>query len=135
MTGVERVREFHTTFKQAQNLDIEYSLMLLRMRLINEEYKEFTDECNIILDEWLEYGKITDELKAKLLKEMADLKYVINGLAVTFGLPLDEAEEEVHKSNMSKLGKDGLPIYREDGKVLKGPNYKEADILSLFKKD
>jgi predicted HAD superfamily Cof-like phosphohydrolase len=66
--------------------------------------------------------------KIKLTKELADVLYVVIGTAVAFGLPLEKAFKEVHRSNMSKLGADGKPILREDGKVLKGPNYSEADI-------
>jgi predicted HAD superfamily Cof-like phosphohydrolase len=58
-----------------------------------------------------------------LAKELADLLYVVYGTAVTFGIDIDKVFAEVHSSNMSKLGVDGKPIYREDGKVLKGPNY------------
>jgi len=66
-----------------------------------------------------------------LLKELADLVYVVYGTAVSLGLNLDEALERVHESNMSKLGEDGKPIYREDGKVLKGSNYKEPYLGDL----
>lgn len=59
---------------------------------------------------------------------LADLAYVVVGAAVAFGIPLDRVFDEVHRSNMSKLGEDGKPIYREDGKVLKGPNYTPPDI-------
>lgn len=58
--------------------------------------------------------------------------YVTIGFATTFGLPLEEVFYAVHESNMSKLGPDGKPIYREDMKVLKGPNYKEPDLDQFF---
>lgn len=58
-----------------------------------------------------------------LAKELADLLYVVYDAAAAFGLDIDKVFAEVHSSNMSKLGSDGKPIYREDGKVLKGPNY------------
>src|SRR5437870_2018759 len=67
-----------------------------------------------------------------LLKELSDLRYVTEGCAVTLGLPHEDAYVEVHRSNMSKLGEDGKPIYRKDGKVLKGPNYREADMVALL---
>jgi predicted HAD superfamily Cof-like phosphohydrolase len=71
----------------------------------------------------------------KLTKELADLLYIVYGTAVTFGLPLEEVFTEVHRSNMSKLGADGKPLYRADGKVLKGPNYQEPDLDRYFTAD
>ena len=65
------------------------------------------------------------------LKELADLVYVCYQYAENMGWSLDEALDRVHKSNMSKLDEDGKPIYREDGKVLKGPNYKPPDLSDL----
>jgi len=88
----------------------------MRFRLIEEEFKEFSLED-------------TDLVAA--LKELADLVYVCYGYAATFGWDLDEAVKRVHASNMSKLGDDGNPIKREDGKVLKGPNYKKPDLTDL----
>jgi len=74
----------------------------------------------------------TAESPEELTKELADLLYVTIGFAVTFGLPLVEVFERVHQSNMSKLGEDGKPIYREDGKVMKGPNYQPPQLGDLF---
>ena len=101
-------------------------LTKLRVDLINEELKEVCGETV-----WRnERQKEID--KAALTKELADLLYVTYGFAVTFGLPIDEVFERVHRSNMSKLGDDGKPIYREDGKVLKGPNYEKPNLDDLF---
>jgi len=88
---------------------------LLRCNLIEEEYEEVLDANE----------------PAHLLKELADLVYVTYGFAATFGWDLDEAVRRVHASNMSKLGDDGQPIYREDGKVLKGPHYEAPDLNDL----
>ena len=66
------------------------------------------------------------------LKELADLVYVCYQYAENIGWSLDEALDRVHKSNMSKLDEDGKPIYREDGKVLKGPNYKPPSLTDLI---
>ena len=66
------------------------------------------------------------------LKELADLVYVCYQYAENMGWFLDEALDRVHKSNMSKLDEDGKPIYRKDGKVLKGPNYKPPTLEDLF---
>jgi len=59
-----------------------------------------------------------------MIKELADLVYVVLGTFIAFGWDFDKAFDRVHESNMSKLGPDGKPVYREDGKVMKGPNYK-----------
>ena len=80
-------------------------------------------------DEWRsEYVRDTKEPQ---LKELADLVYVCYQYAENVGWDLDEALDRVHKSNMSKLGEDGLPIRREDGKVLKGPNYQPPTLIDL----
>ena len=62
----------------------------------------------------------------EVLKELSDLVFVCYQFAAAYGLDLDTAMQRVFESNMSKLGDDGKPIYREDGKVLKGPNYRET---------
>ena len=65
------------------------------------------------------------------LKELADLVYVCFQMAAAFGWELDEALDRVHKSNLSKLV-DGLPLKREDGKVIKGPNYEPPYLVDLI---
>ena len=70
--------------------------------------------------------------KEECLKELADLVYVSYQYAENMGWFLDEALDRVHKSNMSKLGEDDKPIYREDGKVLKGPNYEPPTLTDLI---
>ena len=120
-TQYEMVREFTKAMGQPLDqpcgFDLGYDAKLesMRFKLIIEELHEFTDATD----------------KENLLKELADLLYVIYGYAATYGLPIDEAFKRVHESNMSKLGDDGKPLYREDGKVLKGPNYKPADLGDL----
>ena len=69
--------------------------------------------------------------RANCLKELADLVYVCYQYAENMGWDLDEAMYRVHESNMSKLDEEGKPIYREDGKVLKGPNYKQPQLEDL----
>ena len=66
-----------------------------------------------------------------MLKELADLLYVCHQMAAYLGWNIDEAQKRVHESNMSKLDNDGLPVYRDDGKILKGPNYKLPDLSDL----
>ena len=67
----------------------------------------------------------------KVKKEAADLLYVLTGLFVDYGWDMDAIFDRVHESNMSKLGDDGKPIYREDGKVLKSSKYKEPDLRGV----
>lgn len=87
-----------------------------------------------LIEEELEELKVA--LKNKNIVEVADaltdLLYVIYGAGQSFGIDLDCCFFEVHRSNMSKLGTDGRPIYREDGKVLKGVGYSPPDLLSIL---
>ena len=69
--------------------------------------------------------------KANILKELADLVYVCYQYAANMGWDLDEAMHRVHESNMSKLDEYGKPLYRDDGKVLKGPNYAPPNLNDL----
>ncbi len=124
--------EFHRAFGHTvdePNPPIE--LAFLRARLISEE----ADEAVASIRNWMferSFDRDTIDAKKNVAKELADLLYVVFGAAVTFGIPIQEVFNRVHTSNMSKLGEDGKPIYREDGKVLKGPNYKEPDLYGLF---
>ena len=93
--------------------------------LIVEEFKEFLEADGFLF----KHGQNVQE---ECLKELADLVYVCYQYAENQQWFLDEALDRVHKSNMSKLGEDGKPIYREDGKVLKGPGYKPPDLSDLF---
>ena len=72
-----------------------------------------------------------NNVQEECLKELADLVYVCYQYSENMGWDLDEALNRVHESNMSKLDEDGKPIYREDGKVLKGPNYKPPNLQDL----
>ena len=93
--------------------------------LIVEEFKEFLQAEGMLFM----HGRNHSE---ECLKELADLVYVCYQYAENMGWFLDEAMNRVHESNMSKLDKDGNPVYRDDGKVLKGPNYKPPDLSDLF---
>ena len=93
--------------------------------LIVEEFKEFLEADSFMF----RHGQ---EAQEECLKELADLVYVCYQYAENMHWFLDEALDRVHKSNMSKLDEDGKPIYREDGKVLKGPNYKPPDLSDLI---
>ena len=92
--------------------------------LIVEEFKEFLEAEGMLFRE-------SDQLHEDALKELADLVYVCYQYAENMGWVLDEALDRVHKSNMSKLDDNGEPIYRDDGKVLKGPNYEPPYLKDL----
>ena len=93
-------------------------------RLIVEEFKEFLQAEGMLY-------LSANEHKENCLKELADLVYVWYQYAANMGWDLDEAMHRVHESNMSKLDEYCKPIYREDGKVLKGPNYQPPDLSDL----
>ena len=92
--------------------------------LITEEFKEFLEAEGMLF-------RKAPEFTQNCLKELADLVYVCYQYAANMQWDLDEAMHRVHESNMSKLDEDGKPIYREDGKVLKGPNYKPPNLEDL----
>ena len=101
--------------------------------------KQRTYQKNLIVEEFKEFLEAEGELwhntptyPSEALKELADLVYVCYQYAENMGWFLDEALDRVHLSNMSKLGKDGKPIYREDGKVLKGPDYEPPTLMDLI---
>ncbi len=127
------VDKFHAAFGLARPssppLRPDPALVRLRARLIREEYEEVMSELATLAN--LKDPAAINDAYQRLLKELADLRYVVEGCAVAFGLPIEEAFSRVHASNMSKLGSDGKPIYRADGKVIKGPNYAEADVAGL----
>ena len=88
----------------------DWETVALRLSLIQEEHDELVKAVN-------------DEDLVEVADALTDLLYVVYGMGHAFGINLDLAFNNVHASNMSKMGEDGKPIYREDGKVLKGPNY------------
>lgn len=131
--------QFHQAFglPVRKNPTIPYSdRVTLRRKLVAEEAAEVDAEFARILHrltrgEYVSAMMIYEDI-GRLAKELSDLIYVIEGTALEFGLPWDAIEAETHRSNMSKLGADGKPVRRHDGKVLKGPNYTEADMLSAL---
>lgn len=114
MSQFEKVREFHKAFEAKISEKPSFLTedeFRLRMRLIDEELREYQDAYN------------NDDL-VEMADALVDLVYVVLGTAVAHGFHnFDKMFDEVHRSNMSKLGADGKPIIREDGKVLKGPNF------------
>jgi len=127
-----RLTEFHKAFGHPIDEVMTVDNLELRRSLITEEYQELMEEISSISLDLARGRKPPIERKANLLKELCDLQYVISGLAVAFGLPLQPAFNRVHASNMSKLDADGNPIYREDGKVMKGPNYRPPNLEDLI---
>lgn len=120
MSNGDMLKQFHETYlaKRNRKWEKEPGLEELASKLIAEEFNEFMDENGFD--------------QAALLKELADLVYVCYGYADRFGWDLDEAFRRVHLSNMSKLDPvTGKPIFREDGKILKGSNYKEPNLEDL----
>ena len=119
----EQAKEFRTKYDIKNSADRPNRAR--QHDLIVEEFKEFLQAEGMLFM----HGKNVQE---ECLKELADLVYVCYQYAENMNWFLDEALNRVHLSNMSKLGEDGKPIYREDGKVLKGPNYKPPDLSDLI---
>ena len=122
-TNFDLVEEFMTAFGQ----DVEKvasmpdrKTAMLRLKLILEEYEELETA-------------VEEQHLVGIADALTDILYVTYGAGHAFGIDLDECFEEVHESNMSKLGPDGKPIYRDDGKVMKGPDYREPDLRKVLK--
>ena len=118
MSNFENVKKFMHTFGQEVKDKPTFpdkKIEELRYNLIEEELNE-----------------LKEAMQQKNLKEVADaltdILYVTYGAGHAFGINLDECFKEVQSSNMSKLGNDGKPIYNEQGKVMKGPNYFKPDL-------
>jgi len=119
----EQAKEFRSKYGIKNSISRESRAR--QKELIVEEFKEFLEADGKLFRTGL-------DPKQDCLKELADLVYVCYQYAENQRWFLDEALNRVHESNMSKLGEDGKPIYREDGKVLKGPGYKPPDLSDLF---
>ena len=117
----EEFRHAYDVIDSEDNTDMQFSL-------IREEFREF-QEAHTNMVALVEAGPTSNEAMA--LKELADLVYVCFQYAANLEWDLNTAMDRVHKSNMSKLGADGKPIRREDGKVLKGPNYEPPYLEDL----
>ncbi|NER18568.1 pyrophosphohydrolase domain-containing protein [Spongiivirga citrea] len=122
---LEAVKEFHEAFglgvKHEPIADLGANKLKLRFNLMaeeNEEYLEAAEENDLV--------EVADAL--------GDMLYILCGTILEHGMQykIEEVFEEIQRSNMSKLGADGKPIYREDGKVMKGPNYFKPDIKGIL---
>ena len=123
MSNFKDVKVFMEKFGQMVRTKPQFpddKTMHLRLNLIKEELSE-----------------LEEAMKTKNLKEIADaltdILYVTYGAGYAYGIDLDECFKEVQRANMSKLGEDGKPIYNEQGKVMKGPNYTEPDLSKFIK--
>lgn len=129
MTPQEMVLEFHQVF--GCDIDVrDEDSFTFRRHLLLEEFDELMEEFYDVFSDFRNgYGLDL----TKMAKEMADLAYVLYGLAVTAGIDLDKAIQLVHKSNMTKLWPDGRPRVREDGKILKPPGHQDWDVSETVK--
>ena len=123
MTNFQKVKNFMETFGQEVKSRPSFSsdkINMLRYNLIKEELDEFKKalDNNDLLE-------VADAL--------TDILYVTYGAGHAFGIDLDKCFEEVQNSNMSKLGTDRKPIYNDQGKVMKGPNYFKPDLSKFIK--
>ncbi|PIF00294.1 MAG: hypothetical protein CR994_07490 [Maribacter sp.] len=124
---IDAVRLFHDSFglgvSQTMKADLGKDKNTLRFNLMDEENKEYLEAAN------------NNDL-VEVADALGDMLYILCGTILEHGMQhkIEEVFEEIQKSNMSKLGVDGKPIYREDGKVLKGPNYFKPDIQSVLDK-
>ena len=123
MTNFEKVGFFMKTFNQevkvSSSLGTE-KINSLRISLISEELEELKQA-------------ISEKNLTEVADALTDILYVTYGAGHAFGIDLDRCFDEVQNSNMSKLGKDGKPIFNEFGKVMKGPNYFKPDLSKFIK--
>ena len=122
MTNFEKVRKFMETFGQEIKEKAQFpneKITSLRHDLIREELDE--------LKEAMDNNDIKEVADA-----LTDILFVTYGAGHAFGIDLDKCFSEVHRSNMSKLDEDGKPIYRDDGKVLKGENFSEPNLQEVL---
>lgn len=150
-TGFQHVREFHEKFNHPIHTTPtvpEAKIVKLRLALILEEFIELTEAC--VNEERAETQHLLqtlhhamDHVKALTQEDLnvslvdvadalTDINYVTYGAGHCFGLDLDACMEEVQRSNMSKLGADGKPIYNEHGKIMKGPHYVEPNLEGVL---
>ena len=123
MTNFEKVGLFMKTFGQEVKTKASFStdkINKLRVDLIEEEVKELKDAIN------------KKDLQ-ETIDALTDILYVTYGAGHAFGVNLDKCFEEVQNSNMSKLDNNGKPIFNENGKVMKGPNYFKPNLNQFLK--
>ena len=127
-TNALKVKEFMTVFGQEVKEEPKFpndNTVNARIDLIHEEFDELKQA--IYSDEARNEGTLV-----AIADALTDILYVTYGMAHSFGIDIDECFRTVHVSNMSKLDEDGKPIYRDDGKVLKGPNYRPPNLKEIM---
>ena len=125
MSNFNKVKAFMNTYGQDVKEKAEFpenKIVQLRIDLIEEELNE--------LKEAIKNNDIVEVADA-----LTDILYVTYGAGHSFGVNLDKCFDEVQRSNMSKLGEDGNPIYNDSGKVMKGPNYSVPDLKKIIASD
>ena len=125
MSNFNKVKAFMNTYGQDVKEKASFpddTVVQLRVDLIEEELNE--------LKEAIKNNDIVEVADA-----LTDILYVTYGAGHSFGVDLDKCFDEVQRSNMSKLGEDGNPIYNESGKVMKGPNYSAPDLKKIIELD
>jgi predicted HAD superfamily Cof-like phosphohydrolase len=124
---ISAVSEFHKAFglgvKESPTADLGIKKNLLRYELMREENEEYLEAAN-------------ENDLVEVADALGDMLYILCGTIIEHGMQhkIEEVFNEIQRSNMSKLGEDGKPIYREDGKVLKGPNYFKPKIKEILEK-
>jgi predicted HAD superfamily Cof-like phosphohydrolase len=124
---ITAVQTFHEAFglgmKDSPTANLDANKNLLRYKLMREENEEYLDAAN-------------NKDLVEVADALGDMLYILCGTIIEHGMQhkIEEVFNEIQKSNMSKLGADGNPIYREDGKVLKGPTYFKPDIKTILDK-
>lgn len=122
---LDAVKEFHTAFKIGHSetpiADVGENKKYLRYNLMKEENEEYLDA-------------VQNNDLVEIADALGDMMYILCGTIIEHGLQdkIEAVFDEIQRSNMSKLGEDGQPIYREDGKVMKGPNYFKPDFSKLL---
>ncbi|WP_127844389.1 pyrophosphohydrolase domain-containing protein [Psychroflexus aestuariivivens] len=123
--SINSVKKFHEAFgldvSESKLANLGLAKNLLRYKLMREENEEYLEAAN--------NNDMTEVADA-----LGDMLYILCGTIISHGMQhkIEEVFNEIHRSNMSKLGNDGQPIYREDGKVLKGPKYFKPDLEKIL---
>ncbi|KGO93047.1 pyrophosphohydrolase domain-containing protein [Flavobacterium subsaxonicum] len=123
---LDAVKEFHSSFglgiSEIPKANLGEAVNLLRYNLMKEENEEYLEA-------------VQNNDLVEIADALGDMLYILCGTIIEHGLQykIEEVFSEIQRSNMSKLGANGLPVYREDGKVMKGPNYFKPDFTEILK--
>jgi predicted HAD superfamily Cof-like phosphohydrolase len=123
---LDSVKLFHSSFglgiSEVPKSHLGDAVNLLRYNLMKEENEEYLEA-------------VQNNDLVEIADALGDMLYILCGTIIEHGLQykIEEVFDEIQRSNMSKLGADGQPLYREDGKVMKGPNYFKPDFSTILK--